>query len=208
VIFDPAWLYEQGNTEDFTQGLARLSTHVYANSISGGGAPGKVGHCAWNRTYGALLVPDPAGSIKEVLHFITPHDPRLFNNKQGAAWNFPACRNGEVKVKLHIAGVGLRLSLTDRWFNPCDEYVGELAQCSTIVTKEMLPETPFWNDVTLTWDLDKKTVRLAVNGAEPTVLLICGEVSPAGFSYLHLQTTANEPDYEGVMVMALQQQGR
>lgn len=207
VIFDAAWLYGQGNAEDFSRGFARLSTHVYVKSVSGGCAPGKIGHCAWNRTYGALLVPDPTDERREVLHLVTPDDPRLFNHRQGAAWNFPACRAGEVAVKLRVSGGGLRLTLTDRWFNPCDEYVGELAQCSTVVTRELLPESPFWSEVTLNWSLDDGQVTFAVNGEARASLPLRGPVAPAGFSYLHLQTTSPVRDDRGSLVSSLVQRG-
>jgi len=203
VIFDPAWLYERGNSEDFSRGFARLSTHVYVKSVSGGSAPGKIGHCAWNRTYGALLVPDPTNELREVLQLVTPDDPRLFNNRQGAAWNFPACRRGEVAVRLRIPGAGLRLTLTDRWFNPCDEYAGELAQCSTVITREMLPDTPFWSDAVLWWNLDVSAVTLSVNGGDASPLELRLPVSPAGFSYLHLQTVSRERDDAGSLVSIL-----
>jgi len=205
VIFDPAWLYETGNSEDFQGGFAHLSTHVYVKSVSGGASRGLVGHCAWNRTYGALLIPDPEGSCREVLHCITPDDPRLFNNRQGITWNFPACRRGEVRLKVHIGGNGMRLSLTDRWFNPCDEYVGELTQLTTVVNRTMLPESPFWNDVVLSWELDLGTAILTVAGKQLDSIPVSRRISPAGFSYLHLQTTATEPEFEGFMVMNMEQ---
>ena len=207
VIFDPGWLYEKGNREDFSHGFARLSTHVYVKSISGGAFPGKVGHCAWNRTYGAMLVPDPTDDRKEVLHLVTPDDPRLFNHRQGAAWNFPACRSGNLTIPLHIAGAGLRLSLADRWFNPCDEYVGELAQFSVVVTREMLPETPFWNEVSLEWDLDAGNITLVIAGKR-TGFHPRDAVAPAGFSNLHIQTTGETTDYAGGMVRCLEQNGK
>lgn len=61
---------------------------------------GIVGHCAWNRINGALLLPDPDGNGREVLQICRVRDERLVSDKQGAVWNFPTSNKGE--VKLHV----------------------------------------------------------------------------------------------------------
>ncbi len=204
VIFDPEWLYEKGNYEDFSKGFEHLSTHVYVKSISGGAKPGLVGHCAWNRTYGALLVPDPLGTYKEVLHLVNSTDHRLFNFLQGVTWNFPACRKGQASIKLYLPGAGLRVTLTDRWFNPCDEYVGELAQFSTIITNSILDGNTDWSEAVLAWNLDELTVDLIINGKEIKSYKLTNS-SAAGFSYLHLQTAKNSGDNLGCYIHSFSQ---
>lgn len=64
LIFDSAWLYETGRRENFRHGLDSVSTQVYLKSVSGN-FRGVSGHCAWNRTNGAVLVPDPDGNFEK-----------------------------------------------------------------------------------------------------------------------------------------------
>ncbi|MFR5864082.1 MAG: hypothetical protein ACLUFV_02210 [Acutalibacteraceae bacterium] len=66
ILFDVDWLYETDRAEDFRCGLGALSTQVYLRSVSGG-FRGFTGHCAWNRTNGAVPVPDPSGDHTEAL---------------------------------------------------------------------------------------------------------------------------------------------
>jgi len=203
VIFDPRWLYETERQEDFREGLVNLSTHVYVRSLSGGHRAGFSGHCAWNRTHGALLVPSPDGKRDEVLHLTRIRDPRLFSEVQGAVWNFPAARCGAVSIALRIAGADLRVSLTDRWFNPIDVAIADLAQLSVVLSKGALPAEPFWATLGVQWDLDARRATLTVND-RPFASCDLRAEAPAGFSYLHLQNTAPAADADGIFIRRLE----
>ena len=202
VLFDPEWLYETERTEDFKAGLENVSTHVYVKSLSGGHRPGGVGHCAWNRTNGALLVPNPDGTHDEVLLISRVCDERLFNEVQGVAWNFPAGISGTVSISLRVEGEGIRVSLTDRWFNPCDVSIAELAQLSFVVDRGMTTGGGFWSEVDVKWDLAAERADVFVNGRFVKATEIRG-IAPAGFSYLHLQSTATDVDCKGAYVRRL-----
>ena len=129
VIFDANWLYEKEAKEHFELGLRNVSTQVYLKSISGSYA-GLNGHCAWNRTNGAVMMPNPDGGYSESVLISKHHDERLFNDIQGVVWNFPASKTGTVMAEIKLMEKRVRFSLSDRWFNPCDEYCGELSQFS------------------------------------------------------------------------------
>ena len=132
ILFDVDWLYETDRAEDFRCGLGALSTQVYLRSVSGG-FRGFTGHCAWNRTNGAVPVPDPSGDHTEALLLKNTDDDRLLSNAQGAVWNFPAAFCGEVHVALSVRGAGLRLSLLDHWMNPIDLTVERYAQFTCVL---------------------------------------------------------------------------
>lgn len=63
ILLDPKWLLETSREEDFAYGLENVSTQVYLKSVSGNRRV-RAGHCAWNRTHGAVLMPDPMGITK------------------------------------------------------------------------------------------------------------------------------------------------
>ena len=200
VLFDPAWLYENERHEDFREGLDRLSTQVYVQSVSGN-FRGFSGHCAWNRTHGALLVPDPDGNFEEALLLSRIRDPRLFSEVQGAVWNFPAAHSGELALRLRVEGRGLRVSLTDRWFNPIDTTVAYLAHCSVMITADMIPPG-VWSDVRLVWEEGTRSVRVLCGDACLFTAPLHGDM-PHGLSYAHLQTMAQSEDPTGAIVKKL-----
>ena len=158
---------------------------MYLRSVSGN-YRGVSGHCAWNRTNGAVLVPDPAGNFEEALLIAHIPDSRLQSGVQGMVWNFPASVRGEVTVRLQIEGEGLRLSLCDRWFNPIDETVKALAAFSTRLTREDAPGGG-WTAVSLRWDTEAGEAVLSAGG-RPLRILSRQQEAPNGLCYLHLQS--------------------
>lgn len=199
ILFDLDWLYEKERAEDFRTGAGNLSTQVYLKSVTGN-FRGFSGHCAWNRTNGAVLVPDPDGNFEEALLIGRTADPRLFSDVQGAVWNFPAAHAGRVKVRLRIDGDGLRFSLTDRWMNPIDPTVEATAQATFVLKGDEL-EKGVWTDTELVW-VDGQ-VRFLVNGAEKAAMALRSD-APHGLCYLHLQSTAAQADFDGALVKKLE----
>ncbi len=200
VILDLAWLSERGRHEDFKFGLGGLSTQMYLKSNLGG-YRGFSGHCAYNRTDGALLVPDPAGNFREVLQLCRTEDPRLVYPRQGAVWNFPASRAGEVTLEVMRLGSGIRLSLLDFWMNPMDEEVEREGFCSFALDDVCL--TPnIWHTVTLRYSTEQGTVLLLADGEE-VARTVSQKRIPHGLSYLHIQTLADARDYEGTLIRSL-----
>ncbi len=197
VILDIDWLYEKGRFEDFRLGLENVSTQMYINSNLGG-YRGFSGHCAYNRTHGALLVPDPAGNSRELLQICRVEDERLVYKKQGVVWNFPASVRGRAEVKLCVLGSGVRISLTDHWYNPADEAVADEAHITF-----KLEDKCDWNTVAIEYDTEKMTARIIVG--EKVYEEKIRDTAPNGLSYLHIQTLAEAEDYRGTLIKTLKQ---
>jgi len=193
LLLDPKWLLETERCEDFTCGLVNMSTQVYLKSVSGN-IRAKSGHCAWNRTAGALLMPDSNGNYEEALYLRTNGDELLVSPQQGAAWNFPAAHKGEVTVRMMRVEDGITLSLTDRWFNPIDPYAKEDARFTADVTP-FCPENE-WVNITLRWDEMNCTVYAC---GKPVAQLAPQHDAPHGLCYLILQSpeafTGNKGSY-------------
>ncbi|MDD3153254.1 MAG: sialidase family protein [Victivallaceae bacterium] len=208
MIFDLGFLDATDRKGDFFSGLRDWSTQLYYRSHSGGfrGA----GHCSWNRRSGAQLMPSPEGDWKEALLIGRHPDTRLFSDREGAVWNFPGARRGEVNMDLTLGegGGGARISLADRWINPCDETVGELSPFSFVLDGEgrigavklAAPGRRF--RLQLKFDLDKRILEIATELGRMEMALSQTLVSPFGetreISYLHVQSAAKGADDVGV----------
>lgn len=200
MIFDINWLYEKTRTEDFRSGLENTSTQVYLKSVSGG-MRSFPGHCAWNRTNGAVPVPDPCGDRSEVVLIKNTNDDRLLNDVQGLVWNFPAAHKGTVKIRLRVNGMGLRISLMDHWQNPCDITVKDDAVFTDIITKEQTNREG-WSDVEIRFDTALDTAALFINGEKIKPLSAQAD-APNGLCYLHLQTAYADGDCSGSLIKKL-----
>lgn len=206
LIVDVNWLYEKERRENFRFGLDNVTTHMFVKSNLGGYRTFS-GHCAYNRTNGALLVPDPAGNFEEVLQICRVEDERLVYKKQGVVWNFPAAAEGTVTVKLRVLKSGVAISLCDHWHNACDETVKYKAPVTFEVKKEMCSSDD-WTTVSMKYTLcgnEKGTVEKAgtaeicVNDKRMETIEIQGSW-PIGLSYLHIQTLAEVQDLEGTLI--------
>ncbi len=203
VILDPNWLYETDACENFRFGLQGVSTHMFVRSILGGFHHFS-GHCAYNRTHGALLIPDPDGNYEEVVQICYLDDPRLVDKKQGVVWGFPSSRQGEVKVQMRVLGCGVRISLLDAWAHPADENVTCHTHISTTYDKKTAPNT--WDTVSITYDTEQNTYTVKVNACEYESGTI-DTPSPLGLLYLHIQTLATSSDLEGTLIKKLEKVG-
>ena len=202
VIFDVNWLYEKSRSEDFQKGLVNVSAQVFVKSVSGH-TPiyGFTGHCAWNRTNGALLVPDPEGTHGEALQLARIRDPRLFSEVQGAAWNFPAAASGEMTLEIRIAGSGVRLSLADHWIHPIDVTVSHYAPFSFTLTSDCVPQDE-WHTARIRYSLQAGFAEVFL-GERLLFKVRKTMEAPFGISYLHLQSLAESEDPYGTYVRRL-----
>lgn len=209
VILDIRWLYETRRREDFLNGLVNISSQSYVKSVLGGfkGTPtsphGYVGHCAYNRINGAMLVPDPTGNGKEVLHICGMNDPRLVSRVGGAVWNFPIAKIGVVTMKLRVeAGACIRLSLLDQWVNPSDETIQEVANCSTVIDANMMADAESFAEIQMCFNCEKSVMAMQINGVRVSENLLQGQY-PNGLCYLHVQSVEGCPDYRGCLISSL-----
>lgn len=192
MILDLDWLYEKNRSENFRFGLENVSTQMYVKSILGG-FRGHSGHCAYNRINGAKLMIDPSGNGKEVIQLCRIEDDALVYKKQGVVWNFPASQKGVVKMELSVLGCGVRVCLTDRWFNPVDEYVSDEAQFVYDLNEKCDFEI-----IKIEYDTEKMIADIIIGDKKETVSL--KNYSPHGLSYLHIQTLAETEDQNGTLI--------
>jgi hypothetical protein len=195
VLLDIAWLYEKKRSENFALGMESITTHMYVKSNSGG-YRGFSGHCAWNRTNGALLAQDPDGNFEEALQIARVHDKRLIYEKQGCVWNFPASKNGEIYLRLRVENSGVRICLADHWYNACDETI---ACCAPAYFDTETLTKHVWHEVCISFDTKKNQATMSVDGKMIISGIITGTI-PYGFCYLHIQTLAEKEDFEGTYI--------
>lgn len=195
VILDIDWLYEKERFENFRFGLENVSTQMYIKSNLAG-YKGFSGHCAYNRTNGALLIPDPSGNFKEVLQICRVEDERLVYKKQGVVWNFPASKKGRVEIELSVISSGVSVSLTDHWYNPVDETVAEEAHINIKVEDKC-----DWTTLAVEYDTEFGMADVFVGDKKYSVRI--RENAPNGLSYIHIQTLAETQDLEGTLIKTL-----
>lgn len=193
AIFDIDWLYEKTRSEDFLYGLANISAQSYVKSYAGGQRNTRenpknfVGHCAYNRVCGCLLVPSPLNDGHEVLCIRSSNDERLLSPICGAVWNFPVSRRGRIKLGAGIVGKGLRVSLLDYWMNPSDDTVEYYADFSIKLRSDMQKDGEVISEFVLDFDCDRGTVK--VECADNFMLEKRLEgAHPNGLCYLHMQS--------------------
>lgn len=206
VIFDLGFLYDTGRSDDFTRGLDGWSLQLYYKSIYGN-YRGITGHCSFNRRQGAALIPHPDGEPREVLQIGRHPDSRLLSEKEGAVWNFPAADRGEIALKLRLerGSAGIRILLTDRWFNPSDPVVEHFAVFGFELDgagriNEVRAVTPGeWVELKIRYDQNAHEAVCFVDGRE-TCRTACRMTAVNAVSYLHLQTPAEGADPFGVLL--------
>ena len=200
IIFDINWLYEKSRKEDFSKGLESVSTHMFVKSYSG--SMGLLGHCQWNRTNGALLVPNPDLDGTEALQICRPYDPRLHKDKQAVVWNFPNAKKGKIEIDVNLLSKGVNVSLLNRWFNPCDDTAQNHAVFNFKLTEKELKEK-VWQTILIEFDVENKLASVYNGGELLFKTKLLNEVYH-GVSYIHIQTDAEVGDYEGTLIKRLE----
>jgi hypothetical protein len=205
-IFAPDWLLETKRRCDFSNGLDDWSVHGYMKGIRG--------HCCFNRYESSTLAPDPDESKKQVLRINSTKRPEAIFPRGGAAWNFPAGKSGyvEARVRLTRDFGGAQLALLDRWINPVDPTVSDLAMTKI----EIAPNGGLscggqldgakWHTLRLTWRAETAgaACEVVLDGqAVGTIPL--GRTANHGISYLHFQSMSSQPD-QGLLVGAIEAQ--
>jgi len=193
LIFDPDWLNETHREDDFSKGLENWSTFLYKKGV--------VGHCAYNRKEGALLVNDPEDQNKKVLKIARIDDESLEIPNQGAVWNFPAFKNGYFETSVYIpkGSKGGRISLDDHWFNPSDT----TAYMSAIFNFELSRlQNDIWHNLRFEWELTGKNNLCKIIDSRGSVIdiLKLNKECINGISYVHFISTAKQEDENGFLV--------
>ena len=208
VIFNLDWLYEAERRDDFALGMGGWSVHQYVKSLSGN-FRGITGHCAHNRRPGAQLIPHPDGAPREVLQVARHPDPRLLHERQGAVWNFPAGKQGRLRMRIRLprGSQGARICLMDRWFNPVDpvvhhfaQYVLELDRAGRINGVPALPHDE-WHDLEVRWSsTESAAAEFRIGESADWTAIDLTRPGINGLSYVHIQSTAPGADPHGLLL--------
>ncbi len=194
LSIDPDWLDETHAADDFTHGLDHWSVFK---------AFGEPANWWRNRVQGAVLVDHPSKAGPKVLHVRRPDE----KDGDGACWNFPMGRRGQVAVRLLLqAGCqGVSLALADRHIQPTDG-VGERRSLFTlpIAADGSLPGGTVlspgrWYTVSLAWDVIEGQCEVRVDGRVAERRRLSNPAIP-GACYLRLRSCAAGVDPAGMLV--------
>ena len=192
VLFDVRWLYEKERTCDFSEGLYDWSAFRYYKGI--------VGHCCYNRQEAPLLINHPDDSLRKVMRIgYTPNDS-LVNDADGALWNFPATRDGEVGLRIQLPEEAkpILLILNDRWFNPTDSVAAvEGLYVIPVSRKDLGIKDNRWHDVVVKWR-ENRHASVWVDKRKHLDIPYKNRTEH-GVSYLHL-LGGRIPDDTGVLI--------
>lgn len=182
------WLLETSRFDDFSEGLKNWSTQKYINGIKG--------HCAYNRTTGAVLKQHPDYIDKTVMHLWAEKDTNLVSENSGALFNFPSGKKGEVsfRIQFNPGFEGMEINLHDRWFNPCDTTAKHYAMHSFKIPKNLdlfnkkKLNTANWYNIKLSWNKteinDSAICKVFIDDHEIEELQL-NKISKNGISYIH-----------------------
>lgn len=179
LAFDVDWLYEKERSNNFEDSLKQWSAFRYYKGI--------IGHCGYNRAEMPLLIEHPDSAGAQVLKIGYTPNSSFVEDNDGALWNFPAAKNGEVELSVKIAqgAEKVDLILNDRWFNPTDTVASYECQYLVPLTRELLNiKDDKWHTVKLAWKHNQRAM-LYVDGKKIGRIELKTSTLH-GPSYLHL----------------------
>ena len=159
-----------------------------------------------DRTAGAQLVDHPDQPGSKALHIRRPDEL----DADGASWNFPAgnCGTLSLRVRIEKDFGGAQISLTDRFYDPCDDQGeqkavwglpigadGRLSEGSQLVPGK-------WHTLELRWN-GEGACDVSLDG-KPAAKLTARAPSDNGVSYLRLRSLAKAVDEAGFYVDSVQ----
>jgi hypothetical protein len=183
LLVDPDWLLETAQAERFDN---LDSWHVFKGF-------GPAQRFWRDRVQGPQLIAHPDKPGAKVLRIRRPDD----RDADGAAWNFPAGQSGKLTLRLRMADgfAGGQISVTDRFFDPCDDAGEKQAAFTFAIGKNLQPGQ--WHTLELAWN--DKQCAVTLDG-KPTATLSPRAPAPDGLSYLRLRSTAPSVDMAGFLV--------
>lgn len=194
-LIDPEWLLET-RAEANMQSLDEW--HVFKGFGPAAGF--------WrDRKMGARIVPHPDHPEQARVLQVRRADEL---EPDGAVWNFPAGQAGAVTLRIRVepGSGGASVSLTDRFFDPCDDageqqavFIFEVPGDGQLAASSRL-EPGEWHTVRLSWTAEGEGT-LSLDGQVASKLK-ARRPFPNGLSYLRLRSIAEQPDPRGFLVAA------
>lgn len=198
LMFDPNWLLESGQRDDFSSGLDEWTVFKSIGPAKG-----------WwrDRVPGAILSDHPDKPGAKVLHVRRPDN----NDGDGAIWNFPLGTVGDLTVRLQLrTGFGgIAISLLDHFFDPQDEAGDQQAIFSLPVaadghiSQQAKLTLGCWHTLRFHWDMSAHTCSVAVDGA-PQVWLKPNYRPALGINYIRFRSTAASIDTAGTLLESIE----
>ncbi len=195
LSIDPEWLLEKERRDDFANGVENWSVFTPYGPVE-----------SWwrDRVQGPQLVENTEKPGAQALEL----KKRDEKDADGAVWNFPAGKAGELTLRLKLASNhgGAKIALTDRFFEPTDPttearaaYMLEILPDGRLADSTVKLPLDRWVNVTLRWDED---CAVLLEGEK------IGTLSPVtssqhGPSYLHLRSTAQNAEANGFQVASV-----
>jgi hypothetical protein len=215
-LLNPDWLYGATRVDDFSEGLGNWSVQKL---IRRDPEYSRYFHHNYNRKAGAVLEDHPEINGMRALHIRRVLDHELFADRDGAVWNFPAGRTGELETRLMcVDGFGgMTIALTDRWYQPTDNE-GEAAAVFSLTITEKLTiadsanfEAGAWYIFRFSWnrleDSSRDSCRVTISRRDDAkaeeqieITLDLRRSCPNGLSYLRFRSTARMEDLRGAYV--------
>ncbi|NLX99358.1 MAG: exo-alpha-sialidase [Rhodopirellula sp.] len=202
LLVDPDWLEETRAKDDFSQGLDGWCVFK---------AFGPAVYWWRDRIQGPHLVDHPEKPGTKVLHVRRLDD----KDGDGAVWNFPLGRRGQVAIRLCLAPGfgGGSLALADRFIQPTDAS-GEKQSVFTLpipasgrLAEGAGLEPSRWHTLRMVWDLDQGQCNVLIDEQQAGTLATSADGS-SGLCYLRLRSTALAQDPAGFFVESVEAEVR
>lgn len=194
IRFDPEWLGETRQADDFSHGLD--AWHAFKTF---GPARG------WwrDRTVGASLVDHPDKPGAKALCLRRPDE----KDSDGATWNFPSGWKGRVTIRLlaRQGFGGASIALGDRLFEPCDDNGERLSMFRLAIEPDgriaggttLLADR--WQTIELAWDLSLGQCTVLIDASREMTLPL-NLPTANGICYLRVRSTADRVDPAGLLI--------
>jgi len=208
MIFDLDWLLETSRSTDFANEYEDLS--VFKLSKNRWGTTNY-----YSRTLGATLIEHPTLEYRKVLQLGRETCDWVFNEQDGANWNFPAGKKGRLETRIWIRK-GFRggaLSLIDGFYPPSDNAGEQAAMFKFEIPADgrlfsgavLNPER--WIDISLAWNGTENPAghfcQVAIDGILQRETLPLLNPSRNGICYARFRSTAPAEDLSGFLVESI-----
>ena len=107
-------------------------------------------------------------------------------------------------MRLRVDGAGVQICLADRWYNACDETIGDYAPFRFEVQDV---EKEVWHDIVIRYDTQSRRADVFLDGDLWQHPGMQGD-APYGLCYLHIQTLAETEDFRGTYIKCMEMDGQ
>lgn len=185
ALFNPSWLYETSQKDDFSGGLENWSTFG---------------------TKGVSIVPHPRRLGAQVLQIRKPE--AIWS--AAAVRNFPLGKKGRLSLRFsrRPGSKGILIALTDHFSPPFDQEDHIHSLYSLSIDEEgklggrTRLESDRWYNLTLEWDNEKRRCTVRLDKKEVAVLPLLRET--LGANYLRIRSTEEDTDEAGLLIESLE----